>query len=545
MGELRSNHWHMGLDIRTAQRVNQRVYAAADGYISYVGIRPFSYGRFIKITHPNGFTTLYGHLNDFNPALEKYVTEQQYKKESWAVELDIPKGKFPVKKGDFIAFSGTTGGSQGPHVHFEIRDTKTDKCLNPLLFGMPLADNVRPSIVRLAMYDRNKSVYEQSPKLYSLKYSGGGYIVSPSSVIKTGLQKVSFGISAYDRISGSNNQDGIYSAKLFLDGQLQAGFEIDSIDYDATRYVNAQIDYTYKAKGGAYIQHLSRMPGDHSRVYHSANGDGVIELTDSDVHKIRISVGDAYGNHTELNFTLQFDPALERKAEAESAKETFLPGFVNVFERPDFEVYIPEDCLYDTVLPSYKLIGSNAANAVSQIYQLNDETIPLHSYMTVRIKPDKTIPEAWRNKLIIKRSYRNDNDIEKAQWQGDWLSAEFSDFGFFQAFVDEEAPSVNELGKGEVIDLSRASRILFTPTDNFGIKNFRAELDGKWIRFTNDKGRNWIYIFDEHCSYGEHELKVRVEDIAGNVTVRTWAFKRYPYTPPKKVPVKKKTTKKK
>jgi len=119
-GELRPNHWHMGLDIRTQQKENLPVYASADGYIAHIGIRPQSFGRFIVINHPNGMSTLYGHLNDFYPELEEYVTAQQYKQESWAVELDFDKKQFPVSKGQMIAYSGNTGGSQGPHVHFEI-----------------------------------------------------------------------------------------------------------------------------------------------------------------------------------------------------------------------------------------------------------------------------------------------------------------------------------------------------------------------------------------------------------------------------------------
>lgn len=552
MGELRSSHWHMGLDIRTNQKVNQPVYAAAEGYVAYIGIRSLSYGRFIIINHPNGFSTLYGHLNDFNPALEKYVTEQQYKQESWATELTIPEGKFPVGKGSFIAYSGTTGSSQGPHVHFEIRDTKTQKCLNPLLFGMPLADNVPPGMIKLAMYDRNYSVYEQTPKFFALKNTDSGYIIPKMPVIKTGSQKVSFSLEAFDRMSGSNNQDGIYAAKLFFDNEPRIEFVIDSIDYDATVYVSAHIDYKYSANGGAYMQHLSKLPGDKGGIYHLINGNGVIELTDTNIHTIQVEVRDAYGNNSELNFNIQYDESAEKYTPLTTSQSIFSPGYVNVLEKPGFEAFLPEDCLYDSIIPFYHRSDSNLAYSVSALHQLNDESLPLHGNMTVRIKPDKIIPDSWKDKLIIKRMYRNNSSVRKAQWQGDWLSADFGDFGSFQVFADTEPPSVNELGKGDTIDLSPASRIVFTPADNFGIKNFRAELDGQWIRFTNDKGSSWIYIFDERCPYGVHELKVMVEDIVGNITTKTWCFKKYPYTAPKKKapvrkksPVKRKTTRKK
>ena len=147
-------------------------------------------------------------------------------------------------------------------------------------------------------------------------------------------------------------------------------------------------------------------------------------------------------------------------------------------------------------------------------------------------------------KLIIQRSYRNSHDNKAATWNGDWLTAEFSDFGSYQVFTDLVAPQINELGKGDTVNLSAAGRIVFTPTDNYGIKNFRAELDGQWLRFTNDKGRSWIYIFDEKCPYGVHELKVRVEDLVGNVTTKTWWFRKYPYLAPVKKAARKKTTRK-
>jgi murein DD-endopeptidase MepM/ murein hydrolase activator NlpD len=541
MGELRNNHWHMGLDIRTNQKVNQHVYAAAEGYVAYMGIRPLSFGRFIIINHPNGYSTLYGHLNDFAPELEAYATDQQYKQESWAVELTIPKGKFPVSKGSFIAYSGTTGGSQGPHVHFEIRDTKTNECLNPLLFGMPLIDKVPPTIARLTMYDRNMSVFEQSPQFFGLKHTASGYTIPKAPTIKVKSNVVSFGLQAYDRINGSQNQDGIYSAKLFLDDELKMQFVIDSISYDETKYMNAHIDFRYHANAGPFIQHLSVLPGDRGGVYRNIPGDGIIDLNDTGVHHVRIEVEDSYRNNAVLNFDLQYEPSGE--ATDKTTRKSFLPNQENELRESNFEAYLPENVLYDKVPAFYHRTSSSAQYAVSDVYQLNDESVPLHDNMTIRIRPDKPIPTGGWDKLVIRRTYRNSTNVRLAKKEGEWLSAEFDDFGYFQAFADVVPPHVSELGSGDTVNV-RAGRIAFTPTDNFGIKSFRAELDGKWIRFTNDKGRTWIYNFDERCPYGLHHLNVRVEDVAGNVTERQWWFKRSPYTAPKKT-IKKKTSGKK
>ena len=551
-GELRSNHWHMGLDIRTNQKVNLPVYAAADGYITKVRVEPFGFGRSIYINHPNGFTTVYGHLNDFFPALEQYVTGQQYKQESWSVEMDIPKDKFKVFKSQFIANSGNSGSSHGPHLHFEIRDTKTEKCLNPLLFGFLIQDNVPPEILKIGMYDRRQSVYDEDPQLFPLKKTKEGYVIPNTPVVKTGLNKISFAIRAQDRESKTGNPNGIYSAKIYFDEKPQVAFELDNIDYNESMFINAQIDYKLRNEEGSYLQHISVLPGDKEVVYRRFNGDGTIVLDDSDIHAVLIEVKDADMNTSIASFNIQYVDSLNKPVTIVASDQKLVPNKPNAVKKNDFEMEMPAECLYDTVRLLYSRSVSNEPNSLSASHIVNDPVIPVHSTFTVRIKPDKLVPQELKNKIIIQ--HNSSNSIRKAIWQGDpagagWLTARFGDFGSFQLFADTIPPEINELGNagikysgGDTIDLSPSKNIFFSPKDNFGaIKNFRAELDGKWIRFTNDKGNTFIYNFDERCPYGVHHLKITAEDLVGNMTTKMWWFKRNPYTPP---PPRKKTMKK-
>ncbi len=525
-GELRPNHYHMGLDCRTDHVVNKHVKAAADGYVARVTVEPFGYGQAIYINHPNGLTTVYGHLNRFFSGLEKYVRSQQYEQEKWDVDLTIPPGMFPVKQGQFIAYSGSTGGSTGPHTHFEIRDTKTDKVLNEMLFGLPIPDKVPPTIVRLAMYDRTKSTYSQSPELFSLKKVNGDYTTN-ESIIPVHSDKISFGISAYDRQSGSNNPNGIYEAIIYLDDVPLSAFELDSISYAETRYVNANVDYKTHAAGGPYIEHLSRLPGYPEGVYKDINGDGVIELHDNNIHHVKVVVKDPYLNTSVLNFKIQKGSVSDDPDPASNEKAIeFQPNQVNVFENQALQVYLPPTTFYDSVQFSHSEKSSNDPNVYSPIHSVLSGLIPSEDYFTIRIKADKTVPKNLQNKMLIRQSWKGRAEVVKATRNGDSYSAKFNDFGDFELVADD-VPPVIHVDFHDGANISRYHTIVATPTDNNGqVKNFRAELDGKWLMFTNDKGRKYIYYFDEHCSRGQHELKISVQDEAGNTTVNTYHFTR-------------------
>lgn len=527
-GELRPNHYHMGLDCRTEKAQNKKILAAADGYIAKVKIESWGFGRAIYVNHPNGLTTLYAHLNDFYPALEKYVKQQQYALKSWAVYLDIPANLFPVKQGDTIALSGNTGGSQGPHLHFEVRDTKTDKVLNPSLFNFQIPDNVAPDIYKLAVYDRCVSTYEQTPKIFMLKKVNGVYVTTPSLIIAN-TDKVSFGISASDRYTGSDNKNGIYETVLYDNNKPIVGFQLDSIGYDETRYLNAHIDYKYRNGGGSFIEHVSKLPGYNNSVYTTFNGDGVINIEDDSAHAIKIVVKDAFGNTSVLQFNVQRNSKVRETSVKDSAtffqQNAFHPGYVNIFENATMRFYLPPNCLYDSIRFLY---NETPGNTGFTVYKLHNTSVPVNRYFPISIKANTPFP----NKMVMHRFANGKNDYARAEpenYKGEagWYKASFREFGNVELMIDTVAPTIAPAGFKDGMNCSKQSRIVFVIKDNTEeIKKFTATLDGNWLRFSNDKGSRFIYDFDEMCAAGEHELKIIAEDQVGNSSEKTYHFTR-------------------
>jgi murein DD-endopeptidase MepM/ murein hydrolase activator NlpD len=523
-GELRPNHYHMGFDLKTDRRENLPVYAAAEGYIARIKIEPAGFGRAIYINHPNGFTTVYGHLNAFMPALDAWVKEQQYKISSWRIFPDLPPHLFPVKKGDFIAYSGNTGGSQGPHLHFEIRRTADDINLNPMLFGFPLADNTKPTITRLALYDRRMSVYEQYPRLLPIKPAAGGYTTS-TPAISVASPAISFAITAADTHSGSTNPNGIFEATVYDNGKAVSGFQLDKIGYADTRALNAHIDYKTRAGGGPWLQQLFQLPGYTNGIYKAAGSNGIIDIGDGATHTITIEVKDAYGNTSLLNTKVKYSGSAATVSAAPG--KLFYPQMMDGFESTDCEFFIGERCLYDSVHIVYKRTAAAAAVVVSGVHSIGSTLIPLQEAMVVRIKPMALLDAAQRSHVVMQRFAGKKQDVRKVEWQKGWASASFREMGNFQLLLDDTPPEITPIGFVNGANLGKASRIVFVVKDNLdAFGNFRATLDGQWLRFTNDKGRSFIYNFDEKCSPGEHSLQVSADDEAGNTTVKTFTFTR-------------------
>ncbi|ATL46206.1 metalloendopeptidase [Chitinophaga caeni] len=523
-GELRPNHFHSGIDIKTQQRENLRVHAAADGYVSRVNISHTGFGHGLYITHPNGYTTVYAHLNEFYPELAEYVKQKQYAQESWAIDLQLPPGKFPVKKGDFVALSGNTGGSQGPHLHFEIRNTESEKPLNPMLFGFDIPDTRDPEIYRLAIYDHHKSIYEQTAKLLAAKRTANGKYSLSAPVVHVSTDQVVLGVGAIDRQSNSPNPNGIFEAVLNLDGAPQIGFQMDEIGYDETRYVNAHVDYKMRKSGGNYVQLLYALPGNFLGIYHDLNGKGVIDLSDRKVHPVSIDVMDAYGNTSSLSFSLQYNGAAIK--EADCANQMY-PDSRNIFENNQVEFDLAEGDLYDDICFSYYQVPSKSSQALSDVQHLHDARVPVHRFFNVSLKPTKIIDSSLYSKVVMKRSSYGTGSAATSYADG-WFTARFRDLGNFHLELDTQSPKITLLGGlKQGANLSRYKSISFSMSDNNGIEAYRGEIDGKWVMFSRRSNR-LTYTFDEHCpaGSGNHTLTMTVTDIVGNSHTYTYKFKR-------------------
>lgn len=520
-GEMRANHFHMGLDLFTERRENLPVYAPADGWVSRIKVEPGGFGNAIYVSHPNGFTTLYAHMNTFLPEVARYVKEQQYAQESWRVELQIPEGRFPVKKGSFLGYSGNTGASAGPHVHYEIRRTNNDACVNPLLL-YKVYDITPPDISRIAVYDRNQSTYEQQPRVFPVVHASGIHTIT-GGTITVSSNRISFALVATDRVTGVPNNNGIYEATVSMDDQPISGFQIDDVDYLQTRYLNAHIDYRIKTGGGAYFQHITPLPGDRLPIYQTWKDDGVIYLRDTAVHRIQIMVKDANGNTTLLRFSIKWNGQRSAKLNERDGRY-FFPNSINVFEREDVQVVTSEKSVYDAIRFQYAKKAS--ATGYSDVHSLHTPLIPLHDYIAFRIKPNKNIPAAASDRMIMVKEARGKTEVVKASEANGFYEARFREFGLFRLEADVTAPTIAVAGVVNGGVLPAGGKIICTVTDQWNkIKNFRATLNGSWIMFSNS-GSTWRYAVDEKCPPGNYELVVTAEDEAGNIATKSIQFTR-------------------
>jgi hypothetical protein len=519
-GECRPGHFHSGIDIKTAGRENLPVFAAAEGYISRIKMEPGGFGHGLYITHPNGYTTLYAHLNNFTPAIQQYVRQEQYKKESWTVDLVMPPNQFPVKKGQQVAFSGNTGGSTAPHLHFEIRDTKTEHPLNPQLFGFSIPDTRPPVPLKLAVYDRSVSIYNDNPILFNLTRKGNYYQPAKDTILV--YDQSGFGIEVNDFMNGSENTLAFYTAAWSVDEVPQGRIRLDDIGYDETRYLHAYADYKTKQVKKIWLQCLFRLPGNAlNKIYEELNTDrGEIIMPDNEAHKLTITLTDVYGNQSLVRCWIKRGVTTSTPA----CNDLFTAGTANRSSHPNISYQLEPPALYDNVCQLFSTTGKEGL--FSDIFQVGPAYAPVHTYFELQLKPGTPIPFDLRNKIALVYSDQKDQSGKAATpTEKGWYKASVRNLGQYWLVADTIAPTIRP-ATAWVKDQRKAKRLSFVVRDEItSVRSFRAELDGKWILF-EQHGSNWFYEIDSRCPKGPHTLVVKATDENGNVSTATYSFER-------------------
>nr|WP_262908007.1 M23 family metallopeptidase [Hymenobacter sp. 15J16-1T3B] len=308
MGELRPNHFHGGLDIKTNGTVDLPVYAAADGYISRLKQSSFGYGNVLYITHPNGLTTVYGHLNHFKGAVAQELLRRQYEKRTYELELFFEPGQFPVTKGEVVALSGNTGGSAGPHLHWEVRDAK-DQQLNPLQWGgfKEIQDHVAPTVVMAAVepLSIDGRVQRRFEKRLFTPTGAPGTGFSVADTISA-YGTVGLLLQAFDRFDNAWNKNGLYRVEVQVNGQPLYAHVINGIGFpDETREVNQHIDYEYLMTSRRTFEKLWVDDGNQLSIYQVGPSKGKLRVEAGQVYDVQMRLFDAYGNVTPLHLVLR------------------------------------------------------------------------------------------------------------------------------------------------------------------------------------------------------------------------------------------------
>jgi hypothetical protein len=527
-GELRANHYHAGIDIDGS--TGNAIVAAAEGYIAQIKVLSGGYGHVLYIRHPAGYTTLYAHLDRFSPEIQAFVRQQQQLKQRFEVNLRPPPTMFPVRKGQEIGKMGNTGGSAGPHLHFEIRHTATQKVINPQLFGITEQDTSPPDIRDLKVYFLDSERAVLGSQVVPLNKQAGGVIGLEGDTLTFGADRIGFGIKSYDMMNGFRNDNGIYALSLFVEEELQFSWCMDQLNMDETRYINAHIDYPVQRKYGAWFHRCFVLPGDKLSNYHPTTTMGAISLHPEKPVAVRIRVTDAAGNQNNLRFYVKLDASRWTEQVETPGKFVLLHNKENRFILPTFTMTMPPGSVYENMSLNYYSNRSTPQGAYSPMHYVHHEGVPVHRYYELSILPE-SLPDNLKNKAVIAKCGSGKPDNCGASWKGEFLMTKVREFGNYCILIDTIPPTIHPAVFKP--DMRKYKSMSFRISDNMAVNGladalyYKGSIDGRWVLFTYDKKSAGItYTLEDWIGKGSHRINLEVTDDRGNTAVFNRNFTR-------------------
>ncbi|MDA3929157.1 MAG: M23 family metallopeptidase [Prolixibacteraceae bacterium] len=526
-GELRSNHFHAGIDLKTKGEIGLPVFSIEDGYISRVAVASGGYGNALYVNHPSGHTSVYAHLDKFSPELADWVKKQQYKQKSFVVNLFPEKNQFSVSKGQEIAKSGNSGSSAGPHLHFEIRVTKNQHPSNPLFFDFKIKDTTKPVVENLYVYPLSSDSHVQNKidkQVFKLVYYNNTYHLKGMQSLNF-FGDIGFGIDAIDYLDGNWSKCGIYQMEYWVDNQLINSFELNELNYNKMRYLNSHIDYEEYKKSRSKIHKTFIDPGNKLDIYRQTSNNGIFSFNDGKRHKIQIILYDAYMNASEISFYAISTKAVNHPKIESTAKFNYNTD--NSFEKENIKIEIPKGALYSDLNFEFKK-GRIPTGAYSSLYRVHNNFIPIQKKISISIKTTGLPKELEKKALLALLNIKNGKYSSiGGNYNKGWVTAYTRTFGDICVVADTLAPTIRSLSIKNKQTLSEKNSVRFKIVDDLsGIKKYTGTIDNKWVLFEYDAKRDLlVYSFDEHIKKGrKHKLQLIVEDQKGNVNTYNAIF---------------------
>jgi hypothetical protein len=521
--ELRSNHFHSGLDLKTKGTEGLSLRTAAAGYVSRIKISRYGYGKALYITHPNGYTTVYAHLQKFSPSIEAYVKKQHYKKESFELELFPKMEDLKVFTKDTIGYSGNTGGSGGPHLHFEIRD-KQERPINPMLFGIDIKDTTKPIIYELFGYPFSETSHINGEtsrvKIRIIKLPNGQY----KSEQITAYGKIGFGIISTDQQDLASNKNGLSFIKTTFNGSKSLEVDFKRFTFNETKHLNRYIDYTYFVETKKRIQKLFIQQNNPLSLLKNHTSQGVVTVKDTTNSIYKVTVSDYKGNQSELSIPIKgLKKELPKRTEPDKNNLQHINASEEtILEKDHVSVEIYRNTFYENVAINFEVINDTL--------KLHKPIIPLQKSMVIHfdISQYKGVD---KDKLFIGSVSRFGGKLYyvPTKKRGDKLIARTKNLGEYTLGIDDENPKIKAINFKNESWISNHRYLKLKISDDIsGIKNYRATVNDKWILMEYDaKTQTLIHDFnDEIITDTKSNLKIIVTDNVGNSSTFETTFYR-------------------
>ena len=521
-GELRSNHFHSGIDIKTQQRQGLPVYAIGNGTVTRIKIGLWGYGKVIYIAHPNGYTSVYGHLQKFSPEIESFIKKLQYEKKSYEVEVFPDYGDLKVLKDQVIAYSGNTGGSSGPHLHFEIRSSISEKPTNPLLYGLEVRDATNPTLVSLFAYPLSEDAQvNRSSKKIQIKFNkqkDGSYLAD--NVYASGT--IGFGINTYDRQDLAANKNGIYSVQQLVNGKVYTDFNFESFSFNETRYINTLIDYDHFGKYNERIQRCFIAPGNRLEIYKQIYNEGKLNVDEGLFYKVEILIKDLQDNLVKLVIPVEGKRQPPLVIEEELKTDYFIIAKQpNNYDLGAAKVYFPANTFYDNF---YMDLQKGTDTVV-----IHNNRIPAHKNFTITFDVTKYSPQERKKLFIARLDKKKKANYMTTFKRGTTFTTRTRSLGTYTLAQDTIPPKIRSKNFKEKQWLNNYRYLSLIVSDDLsGIDTYSATLNDEWILMEYEpKTKTLTYNFDDKIlNQTQCELKVIVTDNVGNSNTFTSSFYR-------------------